>query len=514
MSDAENGKKVRPALLPSRAGKDDRTIPPRRRDAKLAAPSPEDEEEQAASPKSSLSLILILGGIGVGGVVLLLCGGIGIYFFTRKPADSSSEVVEAPAPNDAGKVNPPPPPRHTRPARPAPTVYNPLPTVPVQPPPVQPPTTPVEPPPPMTPDPVVADGFTYKPDPLPAELTPPEKPKGTVPIGGKYNNYVVLFPAFATPFVSVRTRIAAENYKDIYEIYDLRILKRIGALSPSTDFRRPHLSPDGKSIADYNYLEGKMKLRVLSIDGTKHDIQVPDYFGDTHFDRIVTWVLNGLNMDIQVWDIKTAAEICKFSYAYNPGSIKCDPAISAGGKYVACYNSKWKAIQLVDLSNGQKVGQLPYVKNADSVQAMAFSVDGQSLAALHRTDSGEHLTAWDLNSGKRKFQRTVDGKDEYSWVALTEGRGLEGLCDSSGWLVCGRKLVDGQTGAPYWKLDVWNPKLIGPARSRIFGGGTHAHLAGTLDNCLFTFDPLPTDAIAAALQAARAEKTPDAKVDP
>jgi WD40 repeat protein len=150
---------------------------------------------------------------------------------------------------------------------------------------------------------------------------------------------------------------------------------------------------------------------------------------------------------LRMWDTQTGKEIrsIPIEKAYRVLAM----AFSPDGKYFAFNNRSQQGIQLIDVSNGNRVRA--FVGHRDNVEQLAFSANGATLYS----GGGDHtLRAWDVASGQER-RRFGDEKMAVRCLAvapdgktLTYGTYPDGMVHI--WdIAAGKDLV------PPWKAHPW-----------------------------------------------------------
>jgi RNA polymerase sigma factor (sigma-70 family) len=145
---------------------------------------------------------------------------------------------------------------------------------------------------------------------------------------------------------------------------------------------------------------------------------------------------------VHVWDFATGKELYRFAAGARlpllpegtTGTISKRPlfaavALSQDGKVLAV-GSADPAVQLWDLSNGQKRATIPLEAKTD-VGALAFAPDGKHLALA---DARGLVRLWDLQAGK--FVRTFEQADRRSLFVVRAKYGLLLFAPDGKTLVC------------------------------------------------------------------------------
>jgi hypothetical protein len=436
--------------------------------------------------KDGVPLALILGGASA--ALLLLLGGLIIIVVLRTSASSAPTPVASAAAPAAPVPQAPAFPDQNQNQNPNPN-FNPQPApnpIPQPNPFFQPPAGP------MPAAPLAA--WQVQPDPLPAELAPPDNPKGTIPIAGFI--HPVLYPSSPSPFVSVAGKV---GFMDDREVWNLKTMKRVGVGIPVNVGLNTALSADGAYVAAPAFGGGKTAVDVWSVsNGRNGKIIVdekPGAFPDVDFagpDQVLTVKHQANEAQVQVWNVKNGAEVSNFKAA-SLAQVK-QRAFSAGRKYLALFGSTFDRIMVFDLTTGQPAGDLAVAAHSQC-QGMGFSPDGKLFAALFSVGQSSRLQVWDLATGQSTGEHTLDQIPQNTF--FYEGQAVEWLQDG-GVMLFGQLLVDPKSGGVYWKLPTG---AVEGAPRRFFGAGCVAYVKGEPTKRNLLFEEVPTDRIAAALKA-------------
>jgi len=172
-------------------------------------------------------------------------------------------------------------------------------------------------------------------------------------------------------------------------------------------------------------------------------------------------------------------------------------AVSHGGKYVALVMGQKLVIH--ELASGANAGEAPIPEMVRECYGIAFSNNGEKLAALFRGESAGYLLIWDFRNGEVLVERPYDDRlPHYSY----EGPQLAWMPDDSGVIFRGHIMADVQTG-----LEVWNfPKTTRDSRKIIKRGDKMDMLVVLRQKQVknLTTTVLPTADIASTIQTVRA----------
>src|SRR5262249_41243651 len=197
-----------------------------------------------------------------------------------------------------------------------------------------------------------------------------------------------------------------------------------------------------------------------------------------------------------IWDIKTRALVRSFGApAYLDRNQR---AFSPGRRYLALVSREYDRLLLYDLTGGELAGELPLPRGAKCF-GLSFSLDGKALAGLFKVNDATRLLTWNLAAATASANLKLDSEAAPK-VDVYLGPALEWLPDGSGWLVYGRRIVDGQSGRYYWPVAAtasdWTPRPIFPD-SRL------AYFKEDRGKRMLAIEPLQKDKMEEALKRVR-----------
>ena len=318
----------------------------------------------------------------------------------------------------------------------------------------QPAPNPIPPPNPfLQPNPAVPPAapltaWQVQPDPLPAEWAPPDNPKGTIPIAGFI--HPVAYPSSPSPFVSVAGKV---GFIDDREVWNLKTMKRVGVGIPVSIGFNAAVSPDGAYLAAPALVAGKKAVDVWNVANGKNGKiivdETPGGIVDVDFagaDQVLTVKHQASESEVQIWNVKSGAEVGNFKAA---SQRKLDSERLARDASISlCSETNFDRIMVFDLTTGKPAGDLAVTVNYQ-FQGMGFSPDGKSFAALFGMGQSARLQTWDVATGQSTGEHTLDQVPQNTFSY--EGQAVEWLQDG-GLMLFGQWLVDPKSGGVYWKL--------------------------------------------------------------
>lgn len=263
----------------------------------------------------------------------------------------------------------------------------------------------------------------------------------------------VIFPRNPSNFVLVK----AGNFNDeIRQVFDLRTASAIGKPVKGKLEIRPFdevFSPDGRYFAAqmqvtgvtaygiWSFLDGTM-LREVSLDeGKRGGI----HFGAPH-QLVIFATKHGEKPAVEVIDLRSGASVRKFDIeAQRYTSLNGNStAISNGGKYfVALFDQQ---VAVYELASGERVGELQLPGERFNCEGLAFSHDGDELAAIGSDSNGSRMYCIDFGTGRA----TLDVEYGKRLTSSSQGHTLEYLPDRSALLYRGSLLLGRRSGAELW----------------------------------------------------------------
>src|SRR5262249_27320416 len=158
----------------------------------------------------------------------------------------------------------------------------------------------------------------------------------------------------------------------------------------------------------------------------------------------------GFREGVRVLDPRSGAEIAKIDMEA-PHSFQ-QFAISPGGTYLALCNSSGKGVQIFDVRNGERAGEVEAAGDGRGFRApsgLRFSADGQELAILFDSPKAA-LFCWSMKNGKIVAQHEFDRPLHEYVSGGSQGAAFDFIPGGKGWLLGGRAVVDREKGGPIW----------------------------------------------------------------
>lgn len=299
------------------------------------------------------------------------------------------------------------------------------------------------------------------------------------------------YPTTNSAFVALGSNHKADEYRIVY---DLRNGKEIGRITGINDTfsHNGKLSPDGSYFAIKNRetknimlwdVRNKKRLGQLPLpEKTQREgsLRVLDFASPNRL------VAAGNGTPLWIWSLpKGDAE--KSIPLPKDRFEKTSVTFSPGGRYMTLYTNGFreKKIHIYDLTTGSEAGSISMPKDLrlSHCKGIAFSPDGEELAAAYEFVGKARLFVWDVKTGKELVHhafQTAGGN--YG------GPGVQWFPDKSKWLVFGNDVIDRKAGGPVWSVPKQDGakhgsevRLLGGDRVALFGQSGRVKGLGSLD---------------------------------
>lgn len=290
-----------------------------------------------------------------------------------------------------------------------------------------------------------AGDWNLRADPFPQPI---EFAKGNtirLPIPAEIGAQDVLFPSTLNPVVAIG-RNAMD--RDVREVWDLRVNKRIGRLVGRLEIGdRCALSPDGKLFAGFATFKNRV-WAWTTYDGhgqveipCEHEPEFLDFTGKDGLVTVDNWDRRGT-----VHSLKDGSRILDFTL---PDRASRDGfALSPGRRYLAMSGPGY--LQVVDLEDGAIAAKLALKKSGNfeaECRGLAFSRDGKELAGVF-TEAFQSPTirAWTVEGGREAAMLAIPERLLGQRALGDRGPAIQFLPDGDGFLVYGQGIFDRRTG--------------------------------------------------------------------
>ncbi len=302
-----------------------------------------------------------------------------------------------------------------------------------------------------TPDPIGKWNITINPPPtyeLPADL------KGSITVGAGRS---VLFPSVSSPYILVTQKDPKTN-AFLKRVYDIRTFEPFGVAINETSMQSPlALSADGTLFAVTDVTTGNLNVwSMVKGERIAKDLRDPSGKGGYHFvdflpgGQVLLGQSGGQAATFQILDSQTGETR---TFAQNVYGLPNEIALSPDGRYLAGRRlSGARQFVLIDVATGAVAAELSAPGFPDRCWGIAFSPDGQFLAALIAIGPLEKTVyCWNMKSGACVFARQIPAPVDRNSTSQTRGH-LQWLHDNSGWLICEEVLMDAKEGRQIGKL--------------------------------------------------------------
>lgn len=296
-------------------------------------------------------------------------------------------------------------------------------------------------------------GWSVNVDPPPEELaydTSEKLKRLRVKLGSGYNQNIVQ-PTSFSPYVAVPSRTG-------YDVYDLRT----GSIRARTKvsfehFSKAALSPAGGYFATTLGTFGKDGFGIYDIKA-KEDlggVQVADVQNIMFASEQKILVMTG--SELGVYEVQTGKKLDSLDFSSGRSN---KTTLSPGGQYLADFSiSSGRDSQLVvsiyDLERMTKASEIRMDKGTDGffadARGIAFSPDGQQLAAAVTSREQARMIIWDVASGQKlddfEIKNEFDRLQESNWSSSWNGKNdLAWFPDKQRLLLMDYGIVDRQVG--------------------------------------------------------------------
>jgi WD40 repeat protein len=319
-----------------------------------------------------------------------------------------------------------------------------------------------------------------------------------IPSNSRFGNVETVMPDVASPFVA----IFHQSSPTMLICHDIRSGRKIGQVEFEAGYlQHKALSPDGRAVAWYAPTPNST-IKITALSGSKKTIEIDlnkqfasfNYLAFAAPDRLV--VGDSTDHKISVWDTKTQQKLHEFAIPHSVSSKQI--TMTRGGHYLAISPRGDDPIQFFDLRNGALAGTLPMppIQTGSplrpTVESIAFSLDGNELAAAYSAGTTSGIAIWGVVDGKNIRNHTFD-RPLYS---LFSGSGYAGptlqyLPDDRGWLLYGRAVIDRGAKGVAWV----EPNMPGFSASQtqrqVLADGRIVALRGTTGTTNLSAQPLP-----------------------
>jgi len=303
------------------------------------------------------------------------------------------------------------------------------------------------------------------------------------------------YPTVNSAFVALGSNNTEKEFRVVYDLRTAKEIGRIGGIK-DTFSKNGALSPDGSYFAIKNRdtknillwdVRKKKALGQLPLDDDNQQaasLQLLDFASP---DRLVAVGRNkGDSSPLWVWSLpdgKPLKTITLPASRFEATSVTFSP----GGRYMTIYIRTFrdKKVRVYDLTTGSEAGSIsmPEDLRLSHCKGMAFSPDGEELAAAFEFVHKARLFVWDVKTGKEVVHHAFQASG-----GRYDGPGVQWFPDKAKWLLFGNDVVDRKAGGPVWSVPdqdgvIHNSgaRLLGGERIALFGRSGRVKGLGTLD---------------------------------
>ena len=275
----------------------------------------------------------------------------------------------------------------------------------------------------------------------------------------------VVFPNVPSGVVAVGQN-ASEH--DRREVWNLTTMEKVGTIRDlNVETTMNTIGPDGRYFAGVTGRSGGQVIGVWDVVENKVAVDIPvsddakslEFLGMPSADRLVGrgwW-----NDTYYVWSLPegTVEQEIKIDWA---GLRLETPAFSPGGRYMAVTVRDWgnELIKFYDLDSGRETGSLSLPDYGHShrlsVHGLAFSPDGELLAAVVNGWAVSKLLVWDVASGElidhMTFEKVLKELALDDWYSSKKAEPIVWFPGNEMLLAYEMLILDREVDAAIWKL--------------------------------------------------------------
>jgi dipeptidyl aminopeptidase/acylaminoacyl peptidase len=248
--------------------------------------------------------------------------------------------------------------------------------------------------------------------------------------------------------------------RDVREIRDIQGNRKVGAVRGSVLVNAlVALSPDGQQFTAWPAGRDQIGVWVVKTEKPRGTIAAPG----NSTPRLLMFAGNerliavGNQNEIYVWGMPDARPERSIPLPMIPGVLVA--GLSPGGRYLALSlgDVQLRILRVFDLTTGSIAGEIRlsgFKGKVPACHAIAFSPDGQELAALYETPEESTLFAFRAAGGQLaghvKFEDSLQALlNSAIWQG---GHALEWFPGRKRWLAYGRGVIDRAAGKLVWSL--------------------------------------------------------------
>jgi hypothetical protein len=183
-----------------------------------------------------------------------------------------------------------------------------------------------------------------------------------------------------------------------------------------------------------------------------------------------------------------------------PGQIeRKDTAVSPDGRQLGIFDSRARKVNVLDLSTGAAIAELPIPSGVSQCSCLTFSADGQELAGLFSSPPKTKVASWVPSRREMVFEWSSDNALSAAAKSYS-GPALEWLPDRSAFLIRGHLILDRQSSRVVWMLKPPTEDRF-PQQRRWIDNDRLAFWAGTIKSRRLQIATLPWSRAARSLAA-------------
>ncbi|HVX64718.1 MAG TPA: hypothetical protein VHC19_29130 [Pirellulales bacterium] len=303
---------------------------------------------------------------------------------------------------------------------------------------------------PEEPPPVIPAEWQTAVDPPSVPVTFDPERKYHIAFPGEANQTTLVRPDVCSPFAALRSGRGVNQDWDLWDLVEVRRISSIrNVMMGDSDYA---LSPDGRYLASTETfkkliyiwdLRGKESVGILELEQDCSSIHGIFFAGNEQLSCIAN-----MRGDAKWFVWKMPDGLPERTVELPDGVSRHAFALSPGGKYLAVIASGTpKALRVYETATGEVRGEtfLPdSLGSGTNFDALAFSPDGEELAALDDGFAEARLACWNMESGELAASIDLQDslRDRLGGSVGFSGRSLEWFPNRQRWLVSGRVIVD------------------------------------------------------------------------
>lgn len=349
-------------------------------------------------------------------------------------------------------------------------------------------------------------------DPLPQPLALEGGKKFSVKtVSGFLSDSFVTYPDTPSPFALVGQN---STDKESREVWNLSNGEKAGVVKgPRISGGAVGFSPDGSLVAWFRHAGGgggievydikaKKTLGALAVDSSKFNVARVCLPTPT---RLVA--LSNVHRSILTWKLPSGDLEWQITMGQN-GQPDPRCAFSPGGRFLAVVaDFLTKAVDIYDLDKGEKAGSIEFSGRGPDLFGMAFSRDGQELAAAYGdsfSDKTERIVIWNAATGAVVSDFELPDPEQRKRDMLSSKTSLQWFPDGKRLLLNGAHIIDRDSKAVVYTLPKLSLDFHTALARRVLTDSTIAAWEGTKQSAAVAPLEVKADDIARAKEVAAA----------